>query len=137
MRIKYLSGPKSGQFDHVPNSQEFQVLASAGLIEILPYKDFRERLKDEMAAMPKPVVTVSWGVRHCMQPGNPRSVILIKTVNASGRCDETTYDAPPADCPPAIVAKFRKEVAVYEQIRQDKIHAERVQAAKEGVAPRR
>jgi hypothetical protein len=130
MRIKYLSGPKSGQFDHVPNSQEFQVLASAGLIEILPYKDFRERLKDEMAAMPKAVVTVSWGVRHVTAPGElqPRNVIVVKTVNTGDRCDETTYAGPPADCPPAVVAKFRKESAVYEQIRADRKHADKVRA---------
>lgn len=134
MKIKYLTGPKSGQVDHVPNSQEFQVLASAGLIEVLPYKDFRERLKDEMEALPKAVVTVSWSVRHVTAPGElqPRNIIVVKTVNTGNRCDETIYAGPPAECPPAVVAKFRKESAVYEQIRQDRAHAQKVDAARRG-----
>jgi hypothetical protein len=36
MKIKFLSGPRAGQTEHVPNSQEYQVMASAGLIEIVP-----------------------------------------------------------------------------------------------------
>jgi hypothetical protein len=130
MRIKYLSGPKSGQFDHVPNSQEFQVLASAGLIEIFPYKDFRERLKDEMAAIPKPAQTASWGIHRVViasREANPRSVLVVKTA-ANG--DQTFYDAPPADCPPAIAERFRKEAAVEAQMHQDREHAKKVAAEK-------
>jgi hypothetical protein len=127
MRIKFLTGPKAGQVDHVPNSQEFQVLASAGLIEILPYKDFRERLNDEMAAMPKPTtpLVTTWGVRHVTAPGDlqPRNVIVVKTTPTG---DVTFFDGPPAGCPPEVVAKFRKESAVYAQIRQDRKHAEQV-----------
>lgn len=36
MKVKYLTGPKCGQTSHVPNSQEFQVLVAAGIIEVIP-----------------------------------------------------------------------------------------------------
>jgi hypothetical protein len=105
-------------------------MVDAGLIEVLPWKNYQERLAAEMAAMQKPVVTVSWGVRHVTAPGElqPRNVIVVKTVNTGDRCDETTYAGPPADCPPSVVAKFRKESTVYEQIRADRKHADKVRA---------
>jgi hypothetical protein len=124
MKIIYKTGPRAGQVDHVPNSQEFQVLASAGLIEIVPYKTYQERLAAEMPKATAPVV--GWGVQHNATGGEQqlRSVTLIKTVNG----DQTIYDAPPADCPPDVIAKFRKAVAVYEQIVQDKKHSDKVRA---------
>ena len=130
MKIRFLTGDKKGQIAHAPVNQNTQLMVDAGLIEVIPYKDFRERLKDEMEAMPKAVVTVSWSVRHVTAPGElqPRNVIVVKTVNTGDRSDETTYAGPPADCPPAVVAKFRKESAVYEQIRADRKHADKVRA---------
>lgn len=123
MRIKFLSGPRAGQVDHVPNTQEYQVLAATGLIEIIQYKTFQERLADSMpqaAAVP----AVAWGVQHCMQSGEaqPRAVLVIKTVNG----EQTIYDAPPAGCPADVVAKFRREAAVYAQIAQDEAHKRKV-----------
>ena len=130
MKIRFLTGDKKGQIAHAPVNQNTQLMVDAGLIEVLPWKNYQERLAAEMAALPKPVVTVSWGVRHVTAPGElqPRNVIVVKTVNTGDRCDETTYAGPPADCPPAVVAKFRKESAVYEQIRADRKHAEKVRA---------
>ena len=127
MKIKYLTGPKAGQVDHVPNSQEFQVLAAAGLIEIVPYKNYQERLAAEMPK-PTPATSVQWGVRHNQAGGEnqPRSVTLIKTVNG----DQTFYDAPPKDCPADVVAKFWKAVAVYKQIEQDWNHKQKVDASR-------
>jgi len=126
IRIKYLVGPKSGQIVVVNNSQEFQTLAASGFIEIIPYKNYQERLAAEM---PKPVATVvQWGVQHVTAPGEsqPRNVIVIKTVNG----DQTIYDAPPKDCPPDVVAKFRREAAVYAQIVQDRQHYRKVDNAR-------
>jgi hypothetical protein len=36
MYIKYLSGPRAGQFDDAPNSQQTDLLVKAGIIEIIP-----------------------------------------------------------------------------------------------------
>jgi hypothetical protein len=132
VKIKYLTGPKSGQIDHVPNSQEFQVLASAGIIEIVPYKDFRERLAAEMAATPTLVKTVSWGIKHCTgsPESQPESVLIFKTTSLGANVIETmTFTQPPADCPPSVVAHFRREAGIYAQIRQDREHAQKTDFA--------
>lgn len=125
MKIRFLSGPRAGQIDHAPLSQETDLLVKAGLIEVIPYKDFRDRLAE---TMPKPTTPLStgWGVQHVTaSERQPRNVIIVKTAPNG---DVTFYDAPPKDCPPAIVARYRKELAVYEQIIQDKKHADKVRA---------
>jgi hypothetical protein len=123
MKIKFLSGPRAGQFDHAPISQETDLLVKAGLIEVIPYKNYQERLADTMSK-PATASVVSWGVRHCLQPGEsqPRRAVVIKTVNG----EQTIYDAPPPNCPQDVVQKFRKAVTVYEQIIQDQKHAQKV-----------
>jgi hypothetical protein len=128
MKIRFLTGDKKGQISHAPVNQNTQLLVDAGLIEVIPYKDYRERLKDEMAQQQKtaPAPVACWGVQHVMAPGseNPRSVIITKEFLG----EKTFFDAPPKDCPPAIVAKFNKELAVYAQIRADREHANKVDA---------
>jgi hypothetical protein len=61
MKIRFLSGPRAGQIDHAPNSQEMQLMAKAGLIEILPYSSFRERLANEASPAAK-LGAASWSV---------------------------------------------------------------------------
>jgi hypothetical protein len=67
MKIKFLSGPRAGQTSHVPNSQEYQVMASAGLIEIVPMaprgtSQWLEDMKERSAAFAEPqrAAQVSW-----------------------------------------------------------------------------
>ena len=47
MKIKFLTGPRAGELSHAPNSQQSQLLAAAGIIEIIPYKSYVERLDFE------------------------------------------------------------------------------------------
>jgi hypothetical protein len=67
MKIKFLSGPRAGQTSHVPNSQEYQVMASAGLIEIVPMaprgtSQWLEDMKERSAAFTPPLADaqVTW-----------------------------------------------------------------------------
>jgi hypothetical protein len=69
MKIKFLSGPRAGQTEHVPNSQQYQVMVSAGLIEIVEMPAahsagwLAERIEQSRAAEPKLApVKVLWSV---------------------------------------------------------------------------
>jgi hypothetical protein len=105
MKIKFLSGPCTGQIDHAPNSQEIQLLAKAGIIEIIPWKDFRERLAAEASPAAKPVV--AWGIREASGSRYSQTRI-VKTVGS----DTYFLNAPTADTPPAIVARFNALVNI-------------------------
>jgi hypothetical protein len=130
MKVKFLTGPRAGQIDHAENSQATDLLVKAGIIEVVPYKDFRERLAADMAARPKPATTIGWGVQNTL-----KAVLIHKTVTCGERVDTFTYSEPPADCPPSIVARFNKESAVGAQMRQDQEHAQKVKQANENVVP--
>lgn len=107
MKIKFLSGPRTGQIDHAPNSQEIQLLAKAGIIEIIPYSSYRERLAAEHSSArghgstDPNVVGVEWGLKDRAQ--SPLSkVLIIKRVGA-----QTFYlESPDTDTPPSIVARW-------------------------------
>jgi hypothetical protein len=106
MKIRFLSGPRTGQIDHSPNSQEMQLLAKAGIIEIIPYRDFRERLAAEATSQTagsfqNVSVDEEWGFDgSCTQFRQP--VIIFK------RGSETLiYDGPTKNCPATIASQFR------------------------------
>jgi hypothetical protein len=72
MKIKFLSGPRAGQTEHVPNSQEYQVMASAGLIEIVPMAargsaEWLHDMKERSEALNPPAQSkVTWTVKKGM-----------------------------------------------------------------------
>jgi hypothetical protein len=129
MKIKYLSGPRAGQTEHVPNSQEFQVLAKAGIIEIVPYKDFRERLAAETAAQAAtaPPATTRWAVRENPVRVPDKLPFQVLKILPSG---ETLYFAyPPDDAPPEIRKRFAQMIANDEQAWRDRQEFLKRQAA--------
>jgi hypothetical protein len=99
MKIKFLSGPRTGQTDHAPNTQETQLLAKAGIIEIIPYKNAVERLNYESSLLASAPVVTEWGT--CEKNG---SALVVKKVGA----ETFYYDAPTADTPDAIKASFAR-----------------------------
>ena len=110
MKIKYLSGPRIGQIDHAPNSQEMQLLAKAGIVQIVPYRDFRDRLREEGqggadAHNVSPNFTkpgeVQWSVKDKDESGF-RTVVIIKVSGS----EKTYYSAPPTDAPKSVVDRF-------------------------------
>jgi hypothetical protein len=89
VKIKFLSGPRQGEISHAPYSQEVQLLASAGLIEIIPYKDFRERLAESSPPPATLPAKVSWGVKTDL---NGRVVLCASCSRAT--CSSFRYDGP-------------------------------------------
>jgi hypothetical protein len=72
MRIKFLSGPKSGQISHAPRSQETQLLIDAGVIEVVagpaPRYGSTEWMEEKQANSlkinpPRSEAVVTWGVK--------------------------------------------------------------------------
>ena len=109
MKIKFLSGPRSGQIDHAPNSQEIQLLAKAGIIEIIPYKNYVERLSSEFRegrdpsnANPPQVSGVEWSCSRLTD----RPIIFRKSGGETARF-ETIEQAIQCGCPESVLRQFR------------------------------
>jgi hypothetical protein len=49
MKIRFLTGDKKGQISHAPVNQNTQLMVDAGLIEVLPWKNYQERLAAVLA----------------------------------------------------------------------------------------
>jgi hypothetical protein len=99
MKIKFLSGPRTGQTDHAPNTQETQLLAKAGIIEIIPYKNAVERLNYESSLLASAPVVTEWGT--CEKNG---AALVVKKAGA----ETFYYDAPTVDTPDSIKASFAR-----------------------------
>ena len=110
MKIKFLSGPRTGQFDHAPNTQETQLLVKAGIIEIIPWKDYRERLAATAAeqtagtVVPVTVQHVEWGF---LPPGN--SLFHVRAIVKRTGSETIWFRTPPSDCPDSILKQFLEE----------------------------
>ena len=109
MKIRILTGPNAGTTTHTENTQDALLQEKLGNIEIIRYKDFRERLREEGqlgtdAHSVNPCIAegkVEWGVKSASDSGF-RVVVVIKRSGA-----ETTYfSTPPADAPKSIIARF-------------------------------
>jgi len=100
MRIKYREpSPKAGLTEHIDNVTG-RLLVTSGLAEVVPYKDFRERLAAE-ASPSGPAPIPEWGILEATTPLGQNAVIK--------RCGaETTYygDPLPEDCPASIRERF-------------------------------
>ena len=105
MRIKFLSGPQAGKFDHAPRSQQTDLLIKAGLVEVVP---------DE----PQAPATVSWGTKFDTF-GNPMLVgncsrgcgfhrFLGSPDNAARYPFQHACGATPTPVPSDIVAQYKR-----------------------------
>jgi len=104
MKIRFLSGPRSGETDHAPNTQETQLLAKAGIIEIIPWKNYHERLASETPQVVVPP-TVEWGIRGAERGLNSYSQTVIIKRTSLG--ETTFFSSVPPDCPKEIANQFR------------------------------
>jgi hypothetical protein len=97
VKIKFLSGPRAGQTSHVPNSQEYQVMASAGLIEIVPMAargsaEWLRDMKERSEALNPPVQPkVTWSVGK----GDRNGRYFISAKCSNPQCSEFFYDGAP------------------------------------------
>jgi hypothetical protein len=129
MKIKFLSGPRAGQTEHVPNSQEYQVMASAGLIEIVPMAargsaEWLRDMKERSAALnPQVQSTVTWSVGKGDRNGRYFISAKCSAPQCSGEgfffdgapnaADKLTFihscsGTAPEKVPAAVVEKYRK-----------------------------
>src|SRR5579864_3765470 len=79
MKIKFISGAKSGTIEHIDNSTG-NLLIAAGLAEHVPYKNWQERLREEGQGMRTPDAlksypTPQWSVVTLRAGGEPTYVI--------------------------------------------------------------
>src|SRR5437867_2203516 len=105
MRIKFLSGPQAGKFDHAPRSQQTDLLIKAGLVEVVP---------DE----PLAPATVSWGVKFDSY-GGPMLLgscsrgcglfrFLGKPESAHKNYFQHSCGAMPVPVPAEVIAQYKK-----------------------------
>jgi hypothetical protein len=92
MKIKFLSGPKSGTIEHI-NNQTGGILVAAGLAENIPYKNYVERLSEENAQLQPvlPDATVRWSVAAGIKTEKP----FISARCSRPNCTTLIYDGPP------------------------------------------
>jgi hypothetical protein len=69
MKVKFTSGPKQGTIEHLQPSIA-NTLIAAGLAELIPFKNYVERLQEEEAvrqsSLPQAAPTVKWVVKKGM-----------------------------------------------------------------------
>jgi hypothetical protein len=104
LKVKFLSGPKTGTIEHLP-PHVCQPLLAAGLIEYLPYKTengipaYVQRLSAESARLASAPVVSEWGT--CEKNG---VALIVFRLGA-----ETFYhDSVPVGCPEPIKAQWQR-----------------------------
>jgi hypothetical protein len=92
MKIKFLPpSPKAGTIEHIEN-QTGRTLIAAGLAEAIPYKDFRERLRDETPQAFAPVTaTVTWTITQ----GSRSGAFGITAKCSNSNCSTFCFDQHP------------------------------------------
>src|SRR5271155_4650140 len=95
-KIKFTSGPKSGLIEHV-RPQVAETLVAAGLAELIPYKNYVERLQEEEAvrqsSLPQTAPTVKWSVGR----GERNGRVFISAQCSSSACGSGFFfDGAPA-----------------------------------------
>jgi len=116
MKIRFLSGPRAGQTDHAPHSQQTQLLAQAGIIEIIPMpprgsSGWLERMAEEQRLRPSnPQDTVPinvwppiWECGKLPISGTP--IILLRSGGEVTRFDDVKA-AKQWGCPKNILEQF-------------------------------
>jgi len=100
MKVRFLPpSPKAGTIEHL-EPHRAQSLIDAGFAELIPYKGYQDRLKDEeelrLASQPK--AEALWGIKESLL-----KVMVVKTFNS----EILYYDSPPSDCPPSIRQRWQ------------------------------
>jgi len=110
MKIKYLSGPKSGIVEHVNNTIG-STLVAAGLAEHIPYKNYIERLSetaregsDVSNVNPPSVTGTVWEVTTAPRSGK---VILLRKTGFETARIETVEQAAAVGAPQNVVKQFK------------------------------
>ncbi len=81
-----------------------QVLIAQGVAAHVPYTSVKDRIESEASLLPKPKpLAVEWGV----QDANLSQYSRVTVIKRFGS-ETTFFAAPPADCPPSIVARFKE-----------------------------
>jgi hypothetical protein len=124
-KIKFTSGPKSGTIEHV-KPQVAETLIAAGLAELIPYKNYVERLQEEEAvrqsSLPQVTAKVTWSVGKGDRNGryfisascsNPQCGSAHFFDGAPAAADKLTFihscsGTAPEKVPAAVVEKYRK-----------------------------
>jgi hypothetical protein len=122
MKLKWVNHPsiptKNGTFEHVNNTFG-EVAIGYGQAERCPppnygTKEFHEeRLEMARRAVPQPgdvdpnVVGVQWGIKERTLGFPSSKTHIVKRVGA----ETFRFDAPPADCPASIRARFNQLIA--------------------------
>lgn len=115
MHIRFIHpSPKAGQEEHVENSAG-RTLILAGFAEEVPSKGYQERLAalERERQRTSPAQVAQWAVHDSISSG--RKIMVVKTYLA----EVTYYDAPPQDCPPAVVARWQKLVDLERGLQND------------------
>lgn len=101
MKIRFTNpnSTKYGREEHVENTIG-KTLIALGEAEVVPYKDFRERLRSEnpTAFAPVAAATVQWSVSQGMVNGR----YYVSAKCSQPQCTTLAYDAPPSAALEAI-----------------------------------
>jgi hypothetical protein len=150
MKIKFLSGPRKGQIEHAPRSQEVKLLVDAGLIEIVD--DTPEpRIPDKDDVIP-PKPSRGWKAGTFLYGDERKPAIIFH----DGQGGKLVFDGPPApqrrwsgeeqryimaasDCPAAVIAEFHTLAGNHKLAARAREQADRdaLQAAREAQARRK
>jgi hypothetical protein len=90
MKVKFVSGPKTGTIEHLQPSIA-NVLIASGMAEHIPYKNYAERLCEVNAQPSLPDATVRWSVAAGIKTGKP----CISARCSRPNCTTLIYDGPP------------------------------------------
>lgn len=125
MKIIYVApSPRAGQIDHL-QPHRAQALIDSGFAQAVPYKDFRERLREEEAARQSALAPVYAEVKWAVAQGIISGKYYISGKCSAPNCTALNYDGAPTDnltfthscgcacshpekVPAAIVEQYRK-----------------------------
>ena len=108
MKIRYLAAsPKVGQVEHIRNDVGVTLIA-AGFAEAVPYKDFRERLREESqnatdAHNVNPNFTKNGEVQWSVDAKSFDKPVIVKRQ----RSETTYYAGPSAEMPQSVIELFQ------------------------------
>jgi hypothetical protein len=124
-KIKFTSGPKSGLIEHV-RPQVAETLVAAGLAELIPYKNYVERLQEEEAVRQSSLPQVAANVTWTVGKGERNGRYFISAQCSSSACGSAFFfdgapaaadklifthscsGTPPVKVPQEIVSQYRK-----------------------------
>jgi hypothetical protein len=95
MKVKFTSGPKQGTIEHLQPSIA-NTLIAAGLAELIPFKNYVERLQEEEAVRQSSLPQVTSNVTWAVVKGAFSERYHISAKCSRTNCTALAYDAPPS-----------------------------------------